>query len=90
MTRRFDVASDLGSPPRLDGREIKGVPAQFYRRDALGGGICGLWIGGRPMFDVNIYDANGRPLGSIGADTVASQETYDALRRVLACEDIRA
>jgi YD repeat-containing protein len=49
-----------------------------------------LWIGGRPMYDVNIYDANGRPLGSIGADSSASHEMYDQLRRMLATEDIRA
>ena len=90
MTRRFDVGRGLGSPPRLDGSEIIGVPARFYRRAALGGGICGLWIGGRPMYDVNIYDANGRPVGSIGSDSVATHEMYDDLRRALAAEDIRA
>jgi YD repeat-containing protein len=42
------------------------------------------------MYDVNIYDANGRPLGSIGADSSASHEMYDQLRRMLATEDIRA
>jgi len=90
MTRRFDVGAGPGTPPRLDGREIIGVPARFYRREALGGGICGLWIGGRPMYDVNIYDSNGRPLGSIGSDSSTSHEMYDDLRRLLAAEDIRA
>ncbi|MGZ4589986.1 MAG: hypothetical protein ACXV4A_14190 [Actinomycetes bacterium] len=90
MTRRFDMGAGLGSRPRLDGREIIGVPARFYRRDALGGGICGLWIGGRPVYDVNVYDADGRPLGSIGSDSNAVHEMYDVLRRVLAAEDIRA
>jgi hypothetical protein len=90
MTRRFDAPAGLGIPPRLDGREITGVPSRFYRREALAGGICGLWIGGRPMYDVNIYDANGRPLGSIGSDSSASHEMYDDLRRMLAAEDIRA
>lgn len=90
MTRRFDAAAGTGNPPRLDGRAVIGVPARFYRREALAGGICGLWIGGRPMYDVNIYDANGRPLGSIGSDNSVSHEMYDELRRMLAAEDIRA
>jgi YD repeat-containing protein len=45
--------------------------------------------GGEPVYDVTVYDAAGRPVGSIGTAGTARQ-SYDALRRVLIADDIRA
>jgi hypothetical protein len=90
MTQRFVQGTGPGGRPRLNGNEISGVPARFYKRDAIGGDICGLWIGGLPMYDVDIYDGAGRRIGSIGTDSVEAREMYNELRRILATDDIRA
>ena len=89
MTRRFDVgAPDLR--PRLDGREVVGKPVRFYRRKVLGTGVCGLWVGGQPVYDVTVYDSAGSALGRIGSETSMAAHMYDELRRVLVAEEIRA
>jgi len=76
--------------PRLDGREVIGVPVQFYRRTVRGVGVCGLWLGGRPVYDVAVFDPVGDVLGVIEPDGLLGQQTYDELRRVLIAEDIHA
>ena len=79
-----------GVVPRLDGREVVGAPARFYRRRVLGAEVCGLWIGGHPMYDVVVYDAAGRPLGRIEPEGSAAERAYDQLRRALVAEAIQA
>jgi YD repeat-containing protein len=90
MTRRINVGQAPDVRPTLDGHEITGVPVRFYSRKVMGGGVCGLWIGGQPMYDVTVYDAEWRPLGIIAARGTATQGMYDALRRVLVAEEIHA
>ena len=76
--------------PRLDGRTVVDGPARFYRRRVLGAYVCGLWIGGNPVYDVAVYDAAGRPLGRIEPESSAAERTYDQLRRALVAEAIQA
>ena len=42
------------------------------------------------MYDVNVFDAAGFPLGRIEAETSIAERMYDELRRVLIAEDIHA
>lgn len=86
--KQFQLALH-GSRPRLDGVEIA-VPARFYQRNVVGGRVSGLWIGGQRMFDVTIYDAADRPVGSIGPDSPQATEAYDSLQRVLVSEALQA
>jgi hypothetical protein len=88
MNQKFELALP-GTRPRLDGAEVA-VPAQFYERNILGGTVCGLWIGGNRMFGVAIFDANGRPVGTIGPAGPHVSEEYDSLQRVLVSEAMRA
>jgi hypothetical protein len=88
MIKQFQLALP-GSRPRLDGSEIA-VPAQFYQRKVVGGRVSGLWIGGQRMFDVTIYDAADRPVGTIGPAGPHADEAYDALQRVLVSEALLA
>lgn len=91
VTRLFELGQAPDIRPRLDGREVVGVPVQFYRRKVLGmPGVCGLWLGGQPVYDVAAFDASGRPLGRIEPETAVARRMYDELRRVLIAEDIRA
>jgi len=90
MTRRFDVGGALGARPRLDGREVVGEPVRFYRRKVRGAAVCGLWLGGRALYDVAVYGPAGELVGVIDADGSSARQTYDELRRVLVAEDIRA
>jgi hypothetical protein len=91
VTRRFEAGRAPDIRPRLDGKELVGVPVQFYRRKVLGmPGVCGLWVGGRPVYDVKVFDAAGYPLGSIEPETSIAERMYDELRRVLIAEDIHA
>jgi YD repeat-containing protein len=78
-----------GSRPRLDGAEVA-VPARFYQRTVVGGQVSGLWIGGQRVYDVTIYDAADRPVGTIGPDSPQTSASYDALQRVLVCEAMQA
>ena len=84
MIKQFQLSLP-GSRPRLDGAEVA-VPARFYQREVVGGRVSGLWIGGRRMFDVTIYDAADRPVGAIGPAGSHAEEAYDALQRVLVSE----
>ncbi len=79
-----------GVVPRLDGRKVVDGPARFYRRRVLGSDVCGLWIGGNPVYDVAVYDAAGRPLGVIEPEGSAAERAYDQLRRALVTEAIQA
>jgi hypothetical protein len=88
MKQQFDIALP-GARPRLDGTEVT-APAQFYERNILGGTVYGLWIGGERMFDIAIYDAAERPVGTIGPPSPRVSEEYDSLQRVLASEAMRA
>jgi hypothetical protein len=90
MTRRFDVGRAPDIRPRLDGRALDGVPVQFYQRKILGVDVCGLWVGGQPVYDVTVYDVAGRPLGKIESEGPRAQQVYDELRRVLVAEEIHA
>ena len=91
MTRRFEAGRAPDIRPRLDGLELVGTPVQFYRRKVLGmSGVCGLWVGGRPVYDVNLFDAAGYPIGRIEPETSIAERMYDELRRVLISEDIHA
>jgi hypothetical protein len=88
MTNQFQLALP-GSRPRLDGTEVA-VPARFYQRKVVGGTVSGLWIGGHRTFDVAIYDAADRPVGTIGPDSPQVSEAYDGLQRVLVSEALYA
>ena len=66
------------------------LPARFYQRRVLGANVCGLWIGGDPVYDVTVYDAAGRKLGVIDPEGSAAAQAYDALRRALVTEAIQA
>jgi hypothetical protein len=88
MSQQFQFARP-GTRPRLDGSEVA-APAQFYERKVLGGTVCGLWIGGERMFGIAIYDAAGRPVGTIGPPSPRVSEDYDSLQRVLISEAMRA
>jgi len=91
VTRLFEAGRAPDIRPRLDGRELVGIPVQFYRRKVLGmPGVCGLWLGGQPVYDVAAFDASGSPLGQIEPETAVARRMYDELRRVLIAEDIRA
>lgn len=90
MTRRFDLGAEPARPPRLDGQPIVGVPVRFYHRRVLGVGVFGLWVGGRPVYDVAVYDPAGRHVGRIGSETSPARQMYDDLRRVLVAEEIHA
>ena len=91
VSRRFEAGRAPDIRPRLDGQELVGTPVQFYRRKVLGmPGVCGLWVGGRPVYDVNVFDAAGYPIGRIEAETAIAERMYDELRRVLIAEDIHA
>jgi YD repeat-containing protein len=90
MTRRFDVGGAPGARPRLDGREVATGPVQLYRRTVRGAVVCGLWLAGRPVFDVEVFDPAGRPLGTIEPEGEQARRTYDDLRRALVAEEIRA
>ena len=79
-----------GVVPRLDGRLVLDGPARFYHRRVLGSDVCGLWIGGRPVYDVIVYDPAGRPLGVIEPEGSAAERGYDLLRRALVTEAIQA
>lgn len=76
--------------PRLDGLAIVGTPARFYHRRTLGGDVCGLWLGGSPVYDVTVYDPAGNLLGVIDPEGPPAQRKYDELRRALAAEAISA
>ena len=76
--------------PRLDGHEVVGAPARFYRRRVLGEEVFGLWIGGDPVYDVVVYDSAGQPLGRIEPEGSAAERAYDQLRRALVAEAIQA
>lgn len=88
MNQKFQF-SVAGTRPLLDGSAVT-APAQFYERNILGGTVCGLWIGGERMFGVAIYDAAGRPVGTIGPSSPRVSEEYDSLQRVLVSEAMRA
>jgi YD repeat-containing protein len=88
MTKQFQLALP-GSRPQLDGAEIA-VPARFYQRTVVGGTVSGLWIGGQRIYDVAIYDAADRPVGTIGPDSPGTSQAYDALQRVLVGEAMLA
>lgn len=88
MIQQFQLSLP-GSRPRLDGAEIA-VPARFYQRKVGGDRVSGLWIGGRRMFDVAIYDAADRPVGTIGPDSRHVSDAYDDLQRVLVSEALLA
>jgi hypothetical protein len=91
VTRRFEAGRAPDIRPRLDGQELVGTPVQFYRRKVAGmSGVCGLWVGGRPVYDVNLFDAAGYPIGRIEPETSIAERMYDELRRVLISEDIHA
>ena len=91
MTRLFEAGRAPDIRPRLDGHELVGIPVQFYSRKVLGmPGVCGLWVGGQPVYDVAAFDASGRPLGLIEPETPVAERMYDELRRVLVAEDIHA
>jgi hypothetical protein len=91
VSRRFEAGEAPDIRPRLDGQELVGTPVQFYRRKVLGmPGVCGLWVGGRPVYDVNVFDAAGFPIGRIEPETAIAERMYDELRRVLIAEDIHA
>jgi hypothetical protein len=91
VTRVFEAGQVPDIRPRLDGRELIGIPVQFYRRRVFGmPDVCGLWIGGRPVYDVLAFDATGRQLGVIEPETSVAERLYDELRRVLIAEDIHA
>ncbi len=79
-----------GVPPRLDGQELVGVPAQLYSRHVFGESVLGLWVGGEAVYDVAVYDASGRALGVIAPEGPNSRATYDRLRRSLVAELIHA
>ena len=66
------------------------MPVRFYRRKVLGASVCGLWMGGQPVYDVTVYDSAGSALGMIGPETSPVAQMYDELRRVLVAEDICA
>jgi YD repeat-containing protein len=82
------VAGPSGRP-RLDGREIVGTPARFYRRHTLGGDVCGVWVGGQPLYDVSVHDSAGNLLGVVDPEGAIAQDSYDDLRRALVAELIR-
>ena len=84
MNRHFQLALP-GSRPRLDGAEVA-VPARFYQRTIVGGRVSGLWIGGQRMFDVTIYDAADRPVGS---DRTGQPAGGRGLRRAAARAGLR-
>ena len=90
MTRRLDLAIDPGVVPRLDGRRVVDGPARFYCRRVLGSDVCGMWIGGDPVYDVAVFDADGRRLGVIEPEGSAAELAYDLLRRALVAEAIQA
>lgn len=90
MTRRFDIGTVADAVPRLDGRAVRGAPTRFYRRNILGGDVCGLWLGGRPLYDVAVYDPAGTLLGEIGPEGAHAQQKYDELRRTLVAETFHA
>jgi len=90
VTRRVDISDAPHIRSRLDGRDIVGLPVQFYRRQVRGAGVCGLWIGGEPVYDVTLYDVAGRPVGTIDSEDSYAPQMYDELRRVLVAEDIHA
>jgi YD repeat-containing protein len=90
VTRRLDLAMDPGVVPRLDGRVVVDGPARFYRRRVLGEDVCGLWIGGDAVYDVDVYDPAGRPIGKIEPEGSAAERAYDQLRRALVAEAIQA
>ena len=49
-----------------------------------------LFDDGRPVYDVNVFDAAGFPIGRIEPETAIAERMYDELRRVLIAEDIHA
>ena len=89
MTCRVDLPSlpDIGA--RIDGRDANGVSFRFYSRHVMGREVHGLWIDGRPIFDVNVYAATGEPLGVIEPEAATGWHLYDELRRVLVTEEFR-
>jgi YD repeat-containing protein len=89
MTKRFDVGAPTRRPS-LDGQEIVGVPVQFYRRNIRGGEACGVWVGGEPLYDINVYDRTGSLVGVVEPEASHSQQNYDELRRVLVRELIHS
>jgi hypothetical protein len=91
VSRRFEAGEAPDIRPRLDGQELVGTPVQFYRRKVLGmPGVCGLWVGGRPVYDVNVFDSKGFPIGRIEPENAIAERMYDELRRVLIAEDIHS
>jgi YD repeat-containing protein len=88
--RRFVVAREPDARPTLEGREVTRAPVRFYSRMVRGLGVCGLWVGGEPIYNVTVYDADGRPLGTIGSDGLPMRHMYDELRRLLVSEEMRA
>jgi hypothetical protein len=90
VTRRFNVGQPPCIQPTFEGAVISGLPVRFYSRKVRGVGVCGLWVGGEPVYNVTVYDADERPLGMIDAHSAATQEIYDELRRVLVAEAIHA
>jgi hypothetical protein len=63
---------------------------RLYRRKVLGVGVLGLWVGGRPVYDVAVYDPHGKQLGVIESEGPSARQTYDELRRALVADDIHA
>ena len=90
MTRRLDLAEAAGVVAKFDGRPVPDGPARFYRRRVLGADVCGLWIGGSPVYDVVVYDHLGAELGVIGPKGSAAESAYDQLRRALVAEALLA
>ncbi len=89
MRKTFHLAATPGVRPRLDGIELTENPVRFYQRHVLGGSVCGLWIGGKQVYDVHVFDGHGQSIGSIASEGPVADQNYDALRRVLACEALR-
>jgi hypothetical protein len=88
MDKHFQLSLP-GSRPWLDGSEVR-APAQFYERSILGGQVYGLWIGGQRIYDVTIYDAADRHVGTIGPASPRVAEDYNALQRMLVAEALLA
>jgi hypothetical protein len=89
VPRRFQLGAVSGGRARLDDEEIRGVPARFYRRTITGGSVCGLWIGGEPIYDVTVYDPDGAVVGTIAERGSPRDDLYDVLRRALVAEALR-
>jgi hypothetical protein len=87
MSRRVDLGPPGSTDAKIDGSSIQSGVTVFTRL-VPGGFICGVWASGSRMYDVRVFDAKGRWLGTVGPRSALVDGMYRNLLDVLDGEGI--